>query len=266
MIASVLAYLRQAINKIVHGVGYWVCGGIKEQLQEVYMIRAVIFDMDGVLIDSEIVYLDEMYKKLAVTHPWVKREDLFPIVGSTNRRTKEIVFEVAGEPMDSVSFNEEYKMLWESCNVSYPDILRKEAVPLLKALNEKGYLTALASSTDTKGIERVVTECGIKGYFRYIISGDMFRESKPNPEIYLHTAEKLGCMPSECFAVEDSTYGFTAGARAGMTVAAVRDDRFNFDQSLANYYIDTLDEVLPIVESLNMEEAAALGCRKCGKL
>lgn len=215
------------------------------------MIKAVIFDMDGVLIDSEIIYLDHMYEKLKLKYPRISREALFAVVGSTTKRTMEIVSDVIGEDVNSLTFQELYAGLWADCRPDYPSILRKEVPEILKELHRRGYQVALASSTSRAGIEDVLTSCGIKGDFDYIVSGEEFKESKPNPEIYLHTADTLKREPKECLVVEDSTYGIMAGHGAGMTVASIIDDRFGFDRSLADYSINGLFEVLDVLDELN---------------
>jgi len=215
------------------------------------MIKAVIFDMDGVLIDSEIIYLDHMYEKLKIKYPQINREALFAVVGSTTKRTMEIISDVIGEDVNSHMFQELYAELWVDCRPDYPSILRKEVPDILKELHRRGYQVALASSTSRAGIDDVLTSCGLKGDFDYIVSGEEFKESKPNPEIYLHTADTLKREPKECLVVEDSTYGIMAGHGAGMTVASVIDDRFSFDRSLADYSINGLWEILDVLEELN---------------
>ena len=215
------------------------------------MIKAVIFDMDGVLIDSEIIYLDHMYEKLKIKYPQINREALFAVVGSTTKRTMEIISDVIGEDVNSHMFQELYAELWVDCRLDYPSILRKEVPDILKELHRRGYQVALASSTSRAGIDDVLTSCGLKGDFDYIVSGEEFKESKPNPEIYLHTADTLKREPKECLVVEDSTYGIMAGHGAGMTVASVIDDRFSFDRSLADYSINGLWEILDVLEELN---------------
>ncbi len=215
------------------------------------MIKAVIFDMDGVLIDSEIIYLDHMYEKLKIKYPQINREALFAVVGSTTKRTMEIISDVIGEDVNSHMFQELYAELWVDCRPDYPSILRKEVPDILKELHRRGYQVALASSTSRAGINDVLTSCGLKGDFDYIVSGEEFKESKPNPEIYLHTADTLKREPKECLVVEDSTYGIMAGHGAGMTVASVIDDRFSFDRSLADYSINGLWEILDVLEKLN---------------
>ena len=217
------------------------------------MIHAVIFDMDGVLIDSEIVYLDHMFKRLKLHYPQVTLESLYPVVGATSQRTMAVVADAVGEDTGSEAFQKIYASLWEGCHANYPSILRKEVPDLLRELHHRGYAVALASSTSSPGIEEVLTTCGLKDDFDYVVSGDEFKESKPNPEIYLHTASVLGCPPESCLVVEDSTYGITAGHRAGMTVAALIDDRFGFDRTLADFSMVSLKEVIPVLEKL--EEA-----------
>ena len=215
------------------------------------MIKAVIFDMDGVLIDSEIIYLDHMYEKLKIKYPQINREALFAVVGSTTKRTMEIISDVIGEDVNSHMFQELYAELWVDCRPDYPSILRKEVPDILKELHRRGYQVALASSASRAGIDDVLTSCGLKSDFDYIVSGEEFKESKPNPEIYLHTADTLKREPKECLVVEDSTYGIMAGHGAGMTVASVIDDRFSFDRSLADYSINGLWEILDVMEELN---------------
>ena len=214
------------------------------------MIKAVIFDMDGVLNDSEIVYLNHMHEKLKLKYPDIRRDALFAVVGATAKRTKEILSGVIGEDANSQEFQELYAGIWADCRPDYPSILRKEVPELLKEIQSRGYLVALASSTSRAGIEEVLTTCGLKEYFNYLVSGEEFKESKPNPEIYLHTADALQCSPGECLVVEDSTYGVMAAHGAGMTVASLIDERFGFDQSLADYHIPGLGEVLEILERL----------------
>ena len=115
-------------------------------------------------------------------------------------------------------------------------------------MNEKGYRLALASSTQLDLVERVLRENEIREYFEVVVSGSQFKRSKPNPEIYQYTASRLGVRTEECLAVEDSTIGITAASRAGMKIAAVIDNRYNFDQSLADYHIARVKEVLEVVK------------------
>ena len=170
------------------------------------MVKAVIFDMDGVIIDSEGKYLEFQLEFAQKKNPNVRIEQL------------------------------------------YREIYRPEVTEVLKTLKEKGYRLALASSTQLDLVERVLRENEIREYFEVVVSGSQFKRSKPNPEIYQYTASRLGVRTEECLAVEDSTIGITAASRAGMKIAAVIDNRYNFDQSLADYHIARVKEVLEVVK------------------
>ncbi len=89
----------------------------------------------------------------------------------------------------------------------------------------------------------VLDQCEIRELFDCIVSGHEFTRSKPDPEIYRFTMDKLRRKPEECLIVEDSTYGVQAGTAAGGVVAALRDERFPFDQRAAQLHIDSLAEL-----------------------
>lgn len=85
------------------------------------------------------------------------------------------------------------------------------------------------------------------------MSGKWFKNSKPDPEIYLYTLNKLGLLAEDCIVVEDSTYGIQAAKAAGLTVAAVRDTKFGLDQSMADYLIDQTCDLKGLLEHMTDE-------------
>ena len=208
-------------------------------------IKAVIFDMDGVLIDSEIVYLRSMLAFAKERRPEVTEQDLIGVVGRTARDSWEIVERAVANGQTWEELREEYRR-WTNVyeTTDYRKIFRREVRPVLRTLKEKGYRMAVASSTRLSLVRRVLEENEIISYFDEVVSGNQFRRSKPDPEIYRYTAKKLGVREDECFVIEDSTVGITAAHRAGMTVAALIDDRFGFDRSLADYEIETIGGAL----------------------
>ncbi len=214
-------------------------------------IKAVIFDMDGVLIDSEMLYLEDLLKFVRIKNPKIKLEDLVSVVGMTDRDTWEVVEHAVNNGQSWADIREDYRkqrQIYET--IDYRSIFREEAGSLILELKKMGYRLAVASSTKLPLVTRVLTENEIIGYFDQVVSGNMFRRSKPDPEIYCYTAEKLGVNPSECLVIEDSTVGITAASRAGMKIAAVIDDRFGFDRSLADFEIEHLGEVLECLKKL----------------
>lgn len=213
------------------------------------MIKAVIFDMDGVLIDSEPVYLQYDLEFAQTKNPDVKLEDLYGMIGSSREDAWGCMERAIHNGQTWQELREEFSRKDIFPLMDYRKIFRPEARVLLDKLKSDGYRLALASSTQMNIIERVLRENEIYGYFEVIVTGAMFERSKPDPEIYHYTAKQLGVKEEECFVVEDSTYGVTAAARAGMTVAALIDERFHFDQSLANYRIRSLDEAPGLIEN-----------------
>lgn len=103
---------------------------------------------------------------------------------------------------------------------------------------------AVASSTHRQLVLHVLFQNGILDYFETVVTGDQFVRSKPDPEIYHHTAKILKTAETDCFVLEDSTVGIRAAHDAGMKVAAVIDNRFGFDQSLADYQVEKIEDIL----------------------
>ena len=127
---------------------------------------------------------------------------------------------------------------------SYNDIKDKDIHDVMCTLKQNGYKIAIASSTPMDGIQYVIKEIGIVEFVDVIVSGEMFQESKPNPEIYNYTLSKLNLKPEECIAIEDSTYGIQAAKGAGITTFAKRDDRFHYEQDMADVVIDDLLQII----------------------
>lgn len=212
------------------------------------MIQAVIFDMDGVLIDSEGVYLNYQLAFARAKNPAVTMEQLYPMVGATKKDSWEVVERAVnnGQTWEELRSEFRKKDIYEE--IDYRELYRKEATEVLNTLKNEGYKLALASSTHLELVERVLNENGIRNLFETVVSGNQFKKSKPDPEIYLYTASCLGVKPEECLAMEDSTIGITAAHRAGMKIAAMIDERYGFDQSLADYRLSGVKDVLEVVK------------------
>ncbi len=215
------------------------------------MIKAVIFDMDGVLIDSEIEYLKMNLEFAQKKNPAVRLEDLFGMVGTTREDCWGCFAKAINNGQSWQELHDEY---YASRNVfaemDYQKIFRKEIPGILEQLKAMGLRIALASSTRLSLVEHVLEINQIRPYFELVVSGAQFKRSKPDPEIYHYTAAHLGLEESECLVIEDSTVGVTAASRAGMKIAALIDTRFGFDQSLADYRMESLNEIPGIAKTL----------------
>ncbi len=214
------------------------------------MIKAVIFDMDGVLIDDEMVYLEHDLEFARSKNPDVTLDMLFGMVGAPKKTAFTCMANAIGNGQGWEELSRECSIYSLFDNRDYSTVYRKSATEVLKSLKTDGYKLALASSTQMDMIKRVLLDTGIEQYFDVIVSGEQFSESKPDPQIYHYTAARLGVDEKECLVIEDSTLGIQAGVRAGMTVIALKDDRFDFDQSPAAFRIDDLTEILGIVDAL----------------
>ncbi len=218
------------------------------------MIKAVIFDMDGVIIDSEGAYLEYIYAFAREKKQDIRIEELYGTVGATKKDCWEIVEKAVGNGQSWEQLRREYheREIWKRAfeEVDYRAIFRPEILEVMDELQNMGLKLAVASSTGLEQVKRILSMNHVWERLELAVSGEMFKRSKPDPEIYLHTAEKLGVDPSQCLAVEDSTVGITAGKAAGMKVAALIDNRFGFDRSLADREISSLREIPELVRHL----------------
>lgn len=213
-------------------------------------IDAVVFDMDGVLVDTELVNIEVMEDFFRERGAVVDRGVLFSIVGASGHVFWNTLREHSGVEMTARAIEETFREYVKARNLPYINYLNPGAAELLAHIEERGYKLALASSTEYEKVMRIMTQCGVADFFEVIVTGDMFLESKPDPKIYLMAAEKLGVAPARCLAVEDSGFGIESATRAGMTVVAKREERFGGDQSQAKYIVDDLIEIRDILEGI----------------
>ena len=178
---------------------------------------AVIFDMDGVLFDSESVYI-EAYVKFASDYPDI-RETSLSCIGANGKKTREIFALKYGEDFPFDAYYQKVKAYVGS----HPVPLKPYVDEILDQCRAWGLPTALASSTRRESVMRMLDEAGLSGYFGEIVCGDMVSHSKPHPEIFLFTAERLGVQPADCYVIEDSYNGIRAAHAAGMHPIMVPD-------------------------------------------
>lgn len=220
------------------------------------MIKAVIFDMDGVIIDSELEYIKKDLEFARTKNPRVSLEDLFGMVGSSREDAWSCMVRAVDNGQTWNELRDEFRNSRDVyTEMDYRRIFRPQIPEILDFIQTQGLRIALASSTQLSVIEQVLEENEISHYFEVVVSGAQFKRSKPDPEIYHHTASLLGLPESECLVIEDSTFGVTAAHRAGMIIAALIDPRFHFDQSLADYRMNRLDEIPGIIRQLTTESA-----------
>ena len=184
--------------------------------------EAAIFDLDGTLIDSMGMWGEidiEYLEKFGIEVPENLQRDLEGL-----RFTE--VAEYFRERFGITDSVEEIGQTWiDMAEYKYRhDIpLKPGARELIRKMSENGVRMAIASSNHLRLIEEILSIHGISEYFDTITTCDDVTANKPEPDVYLYTAEKLGTSPSSCIVFEDIPIGIQSGKRAGMTVAAVYD-------------------------------------------
>ena len=208
--------------------------------------KAIIFDMDGVLVDTENAYLN-MFRDFLRAHGKPVREDiLLKIVGADSKKTWKYMGKLWGEE-DTEKIRQLFHSEYPDGTLDYREYLFPGVPQMLRTLKQKNYLLALASSSKKKDIRRMLKENELGFYFTVVVSGEEYKESKPDPEIYNDVKRQLGLNSEECLVVEDSTYGIRAAKAAGLEVIAVDDPRFSFDQSEADGWIKKVTDLLILV-------------------
>ena len=210
---------------------------------------AVIFDMDGVIVDSEYFYMGELEAYAADMGFDVPRSEFSAQVGKSHQAFQRLLrdwWRAAGRELTLDAAEQTYIDWAEGRSCDYRSMLFEGAVETIRELPRRGARVALASSSPMVNIERVLDECGLADAFEVKVSGEQFRESKPEPDIYLHAVGLLGLPAERCCCVEDSVPGITAGKRAGLHVIARREERFGFSQDAADAIIDALPQLLEL--------------------
>lgn len=192
-----------------------------------------------------------VYEYVHSLRPEARIEDMYQNAGRVKEDVWTRIASIIGKGKGWEETRADYEKNWKPNHpfaIPYKEIFRKDTITILKWARECGMNTAVASSTSYEKVKEILTEVEVTPYLDLIISGEFFEKSKPDPAIYLKTAELLGVKPEECIAIEDSTAGITAAKCAGMTVIALKDERFGFDRSLADDVIETLGDFIQHIQ------------------
>lgn len=186
-------------------------------------MEAVIFDMDGVIFDSETLVM-ETWTEVARRHGIKHIERVCRECLGTNAAVSKMVFlEHYGQDFPYDSYKKEMSALFHE-RAAGGKLRQKPGIKdLLAFLKEHGIKTAVASSTRREVVCRELEEGELLQWFDQIICGDMVKRSKPEPDIYLKACEVLDVLPERAYAIEDSYNGIRAAYRAGLKPIMVPD-------------------------------------------
>jgi HAD superfamily hydrolase (TIGR01509 family) len=210
------------------------------------MIKAAIFDMDGLLIDSEPMWTEAAREVMQKVNFEITDALKLQTTGLSIKLFLDFCHQL--QPWNTPTFEELESAILEKAHHSI--LARAEAMPgaiaLVKELKAQGLLLGVASASHMDLIEGVLRRLEIIDYFDTWHSGELEEFTKPHPAVYLTTAAKLGVLPAECVAFEDSHAGLRSAHAAGMITISVpamevfEDHKFD----MAHYKISSLEKYI----------------------
>ena len=215
------------------------------------MKKAVIFDMDGLMIDSERVTYNEYVKKLAQLGHHDFTEELYRnCLGKNKQGICQVFIDHYGQdfPMDEV---------WDDVHVWIDESLRqyvpkkKGLVELLEYLKTNNYKTIVAISSGRARVDEILKNAELTKYFDDTICGDEVIHGKPHPEIFLTACQKIDVKPEEALVLEDSEAGILAAYDGHIDVICVPDMKYPEQQFVEKVtkIVDSLDEVIDYLKA-----------------
>ncbi|MEE1243839.1 HAD family hydrolase [Frisingicoccus sp.] len=210
-------------------------------------VKAVLFDLDGTLVDSMSMWKDIDVAYLQKFHLPVPKTLQQDIEGLSMYQTAVYFKKTFGIPdsLDEIQ-NTWNEMAYEAYTCTVP--LKPAVKEFLDFLKEKNIPCGIATSNSRVLTEAILKAHQIEKYFSAVVTGDEVTKGKPDPQVYLTAAKKLQVEPEACLVFEDIPFGIMSGKQAGMTVCAVEDVYSMKDREekmrLADFYIKSYEELL----------------------
>lgn len=205
------------------------------------MIEAIIFDMDGVLIDSEPIYMAHVYEFLNTMNLHYPKSSYLKKIGSSKSISDDL--HEFNPTFDLEDYKKKMATHSKELTMNYRQIFREDWLNEFDHFKEKQLKMAIASSSPMNAITDLVETCQLNSYFETFVSGRDLSRSKPAPDIFLLAAKKINIQPENCLVIEDSHNGVLAGKAAGMKVIGLIDDRFGQDLTIADATIHDIKEL-----------------------
>jgi HAD superfamily hydrolase (TIGR01509 family) len=186
-------------------------------------VRAVVFDMDGLLVDSEAVFRDSMMHVARERGHDLPLEVFLRMVGLPALSSRAVALDHFGDDFPIDEFN---AAVWAHAKAHHEDIgvaLKAGVTELLDHLDDAGLPRAVATSSSHAAVQHQLGNSGILERFQAIVAAGDYARGKPNPDPFLKAAELLGADPVHCLALEDSHNGVRAAHAAGMMTIMVPD-------------------------------------------
>lgn len=213
------------------------------------MIQAFIFDMDGVIIDSEPLHFEVDIQVMKDFGSAITHEDLEKYVGMTNPEMWAVIkneYQLSQSVAEIIEYQLSNKIEILTAREMEPiDGIHE----LLAELKARQIPAAIASSSPPVFITAVLKKFNLLDQFQCVVSGEEVERGKPAPDVYLKAAELLGVKPEHCMVLEDARHGVAAAKAAGMKcIGFVNPNSGNQDLSQADYVVKSIREVPGICE------------------
>lgn len=215
------------------------------------MINAVIFDLDGTLIDTE-KYFRRCWPKAFEHFGYKLTDEQYLSIRSLGKPfVQQTLKKYSGDPNFNYDEVISYRAkLMEEMIAKNGLQIKKGAVELLTFLKEKGIIIAIATASPVDRSERYLKMVGMLDYFDKIISARNMKEGKPSPDVYSYACKELGFLPENCIAVEDSPNGVLSAYRAGCKVIMVPDQDQPDSETINRLFAkaDSLDKIITLIK------------------
>ena len=213
------------------------------------MIKLVIFDVDGTLVDSESIYVKAALKNLEVNHYNIPMSAIMGIIGQNKVAGQKLIESTQDDSFNYDKYLQDFRKIREELLKKEPYKLKKGALNILNYCKENNIKMAIATSTARDKQTKVLTELGIIDYFDYMVFGDEIKNSKPAPDIYLKVFEHYNYDKDEMIIYEDSKNGILSAHNAGIRVVYIKDivDVEEEVTSLCYKQVKDLDEGIEIL-------------------
>ncbi|TRO60753.1 HAD family phosphatase [Candidatus Bathyarchaeota archaeon] len=206
----------------------------------ILQVRAIIFDLDGTLIDSYQAHVESFLRALSRFGLTIENKEIHRRFGKPAKQIiKEILPENQHRHIDEIVRYKRLEFIETSKNMQVFDGVET----LLKHLKDKGFRTCLATSADRPSVIRVLNKFDLENYFDMVISSNDVKEAKPNPEMFIQASKRLEVEPKNCLVIGDSPFDVIAAKKAKMNVIIVDNNPFQKTEILSHK--------VPIVSNIN---------------
>lgn len=214
------------------------------------MIKAIIFDMDGLMIDSERITFEGYQYVLAQNGLTISLDFYKTLLGKPLIGIFEQLYNEYGEDFNVENTIKEVHQYMANLFENDGVPLKKGLIELLKYLKEHNYKTIVATSSQRYRVNHILQLAGLNSYFDDSICGDEVAKGKPNPEVFLKSCEKLSVKPNEALVLEDSEAGIKAAYLAGIKVICIPDLKYP-EPEFADITYKIMNDLLEVRDFLN---------------